>query len=121
MNYFFDSYAILEIINQNENYLKYSDQIIVTNSLHLAEVYYRILLEYNKQTADFWIRNLKFKLIDIDADISIEAARFRFENKKKKLSYADCIGYISSIKNNLKFLTGDKEFENFVNVEFVKK
>ena len=32
----------------------------------------------------------------------------------------DCIGYIMAKKLNIKFLTGDKEFENFLNVEFVK-
>lgn len=121
MRYFFDSYAILEIIDQNENYSKYFNQTIITNSLHLAEVYYRILLEHNKQTADFWIRNLKFELININLEVAIEASLFKFENKKKKFSYADCIGYLASIKNNLKFLTGDEGFRNFEDVEFVKR
>lgn len=121
MGYFFDSYAILEIIDQNENYSDYSDEIIITNSLHLAEVYYRILLEHNKQTADFWMRNLRFELIDISPELAVEASLFKFENKRKNFSYADCIGYLTSIKNNLKFLTGDEGFRGFEDVEFVKK
>jgi predicted nucleic acid-binding protein len=46
--------------------------------------------------------------------------KFRKKNKKRNLSYADCIGYIYALKNNLIFLTGDKEFEDLKNVEFVK-
>ena len=36
------------------------------------------------------------------------------------LSYVDYIGYILAKQRNVKFLTGDKEFENMDNVEFVK-
>ena len=32
----------------------------------------------------------------------------------------DCIGYILAKNIGIKFLTGDKEFENLDNVEFVK-
>ena len=33
----------------------------------------------------------------------------------------DCIGYIIAKRLGMKFLTGDKEFEGFENVEFVKQ
>ena len=59
--------------------------------------------------------------MEVDDDTFKEAIRFRKEHKKKDLSYTDCIGYIYAKRNNLKFLTGDKEFENMDNVEFVKK
>jgi len=45
---------------------------------------------------------------------------FRALNKKRNLSYVDCIGYIIAKQRNIKFLTGDKEFEYMENVEFVK-
>lgn len=120
MGYFFDSYAIIELINQNENYVKFSSEPIITNALHLAEVHYHFLKEHNKQTADFWIRQLNFELLDITTDIAIKGSSFKFENKKKKLSYADCIGYVTAIEYNLKFLTGDNQFEHLGDVEFVK-
>jgi len=47
--------------------------------------------------------------------------KFRKKNKKRNLSYTDCIGYVYATENDLIFLTGDKEFENLENVEFVKK
>ena len=120
MPYFFDSYAIIELINQNKNYYTFSDELIITNALHLAEVHYHFLRVYNKQTADFWIRQLNFELLGITADIAVKGSLFKFENKKKKLSYADCIGYITAVENDLKFLTGDNQFEHFDDVEFVK-
>ena len=46
--------------------------------------------------------------------------KFKIKYKKQDLSYADCIGYIYAIKNNLLFLTGDKEFKDLKSVEFVK-
>lgn len=120
MEYFFDSSAIIELINQNESYKKFFGKAIVTNALHLGEVHYYFLREYNKQTADFWMRNLSFKLIEISQEIAIEASLFKFEHKKIQFSYIDCIGYISALKNNLIFVTKDLDFKDFKNAEFVK-
>ncbi|MFQ5531822.1 MAG: PIN domain-containing protein [Candidatus Nanoarchaeia archaeon] len=120
MEYFFDSYAIIEIIDQNKNYIKFKDAEIITTVLHLAEVYYSLLRNYNEQTADYWVNNLNISFLDITSNIAIRSSKFRHKNKKAKLSYADCIGYLISLENNMKFITGDKQFESFKGVEFVK-
>lgn len=120
-SYFFDSYAIIELIKGNEKYNFVEDCIITTSSMNLAEVYYALLIAENKETADKIIDSLNVELIEISSEIALKSALFRFENKKSKLSYIDCIGYILAKNNNLLFLTGDKEFENLLNVEFVKK
>ena len=120
MDYFFDSYAIIEIINRNKTYLKFTDTTITTNLLHLAEVYYFLLRSFNDKTADYWISKLDISFLDITRDISITASKFRHKNKKLRLSYADCIGYITALDNNMKFITGDKQFKNIRGVEFVK-
>ncbi|MFH1290556.1 MAG: PIN domain-containing protein [Nanoarchaeota archaeon] len=120
MAYFFDSYAIIETIKDNPNYENFKDQPIVTNALNISEVYYHILLNTGESTANKMIESLDIQEIAISKDISINAAKFRHKHKKAKLSYADCIGYISAKTYNLKFLTGDKEFEHLDNVEFVK-
>ena len=119
--YFFDSYAIIELISGNTKYEKFKDAIIITNSLNISEVFYSLLLKIEEATARKIINQINFELVEITPQISMESAIFKFKNKNKKLSYADCIGYICSIQNNLLFLTGDKEFENLPNVEFVKK
>jgi len=118
---FFDSYAILEIINGNSNYEKYSQEIIITNYLNLSEIFYSLLKRVNEKIAKQIIENLDIEFINMDKEISINAALFKEKHKKKKLSYADCIGYVTALKSKLKFLTGDKEFKKLNNVEFVRK
>lgn len=45
---------------------------------------------------------------------------FRLKWKDRKVSMTDCISYFQASELGIKFLTGDKEFEDFENVEFVK-
>ena len=118
MNYFFDSSAIIEMINRPEGQYNYAGSII-TNALHLGEVYFYFLREHNKQTADFWMRQLPCELLEVNQQMSIEAAVFKFQNKKIPFSYIDCIGYTTALQHNLVFLTKDNDFANFANVEFV--
>jgi len=119
--YFFDTYAIIELIKGNPNYEFIKDNVIITSSMNIAELYYSLLLENNQEFADKIINSFNFELIDITSKIAIKSSLFRFQNKKLKLSYIDCLGYILALKNNLLFLTGDKGFESLDNVEYVKK
>jgi uncharacterized protein len=57
-------------------------------------------------------------MVDVFAEDIIKASDLK--RKKRKLSIPDCIGYVVAKREGAKFLTGDKEFENFSNVEFVK-
>ena len=45
---------------------------------------------------------------------------FRIDNKGKNFSFFDCVGYVFAIENNIKFITGDREFQSMEGVEFVK-
>jgi len=120
--YFFDTYAIIELIKGNPKYEFVKDFTIITGVMNLAEVYYALLLEFNKkEKADAVINNLNLQLLNISSDAAIKGALFRYKNKKANFSYIDSVGYILALNNNLIFLTGDKEFENLENVEFVKK
>mgnify|MGYP001564594534 CR=1 FL=1 len=120
MKYFFDSYAILEIIQGNPKYVQLGEASIVTNTLNLAEVFYGLLRTSNEDIANNTINKLSFIFLDITSSVAIEASKFRYKHKKIKLSYADSIGYISAKKNKVLFLTGDQAFAQFENVEFVK-
>jgi len=42
------------------------------------------------------------------------------KNMKLNINYVDAIGYSISFDSGIKFLTGDNEFKNLPNVEFVK-
>ena len=115
--YFFDTYAIIEIIAGNPNYKKYTDAEIVLTKLNLFEIFYTFLKE-NLEKARFYMNKYRDFAIEFDANI-IESAGF-LKKSNPRLSMADCIGYITALKNGIKFLTGDGGFENMPNVEFVR-
>ena len=121
VNYFFDTYAIIEILKQNENYGLYKGKDVTLTIFNLAELYYSSLNDYGEVKANIIYEEYKKTVVEVDDDTFKEAIRFRKEHKKKDLSYTDCIGYIYSKRNNLKFLTGDSKFEFLPFVEFVKK
>jgi len=120
VNYFFDSYAAIEIIKGNSIYSKYSNQEGAITIFNLAEIYWAVLRDFNEIIANNIYEKYKLFVVEIDDEILKEAIKFRIKHKKRDLSYADCIGYIYALKNDLVFLTGDKEFEKLKNVEFVK-
>jgi uncharacterized protein len=118
--YFFDSYAVMELLKGNKNYDKFRDSEVVLTKLNLFEIYHNILKQFNEELAEEIIDKYKIFAIDFDENVIKDAAKFRVGNMKRKLSMTDCIGYILSKKIGIKFLTGDKEFEHFENVEFAK-
>jgi uncharacterized protein len=118
--YFFDSYAVMEILKGNKNYDNFKDSEIVLTKLNLFEIYHNILKQFNEELAEEIINKYKIFAVDFDENVIKESAKFRIENIKKNISMTDCIGYVLAKNIGIKFLTGDKEFENLVNVEFVK-
>ena len=120
MSFFHDSYAIIELIDGNQFYKPYQDFKIVTSVLNIGEVYAIFLRNEGKNKADEWFSNFNFNLIEILPEDMIKATYFRYINRKKDISITDAVGYTLSFRHKLKFLTGDRQFENLPNVEFVK-
>ena len=118
--YFFDTYAFFEIINANPRYQQFTKETITTSVLNLGELYYHLIRNGNKTRADEWFFRLHASLIEFDTGVMCHAMAFRYLHKSKNLSVPDCVGYLIAQKHGLKFLTGDKEFQNMPNVEFVK-
>ena len=81
---------------------------------------HKSLRNYNEQTAQYLFKKFEAYLKPVDVKILIKAVKFRQENKKENLSFFDCVGYVYALENNMNFVTGDKEFKNKDNVEFVK-
>lgn len=118
--YFFDSYAIMEMVYENEDYKDYIYKSPSLTKLNLFEVFYHILRESGEEDADKVFQKYSPFAVDFGDEIIKESAKFRLEHKGRNMSMTDCIGYIISKKLGIKFLTGDKEFEDLDNVEFVK-
>ncbi|MEK6826830.1 MAG: PIN domain-containing protein [Nanoarchaeota archaeon] len=117
--FLYDTYAIIEIINGNPSYKLYSEKVAVINDFVFAELCYKLLREKVKE-ADNFINEWAGAIVHADAKIIREAMQFRVNNKERRLTMTDCISYFMAKKLGIKFLTGDKEFENLENVEFVK-
>lgn len=121
MRFFFDTYAIVEMIKGNPSYSVYSDQVMITSFLNAMEVFYVILREFNDEVkAKSIYYGLKGSLVGVSDELVLEALKFKFKHRKEGLSYTDCIGYIYAKKNGLVFVTGDSDFKNFGRVEFVR-
>ena len=120
MTYFFDTYAIIELIEGSLSYNKFQDFRIVTSVLNVGEVYTIFLRNDGKNKADEWFENCNFDLLEITPNVIVKAAYFRHVNRKKDISITDAVGYSLSLQRKLKFLTGNMQFEKMPNVEFVK-
>ena len=121
LKYFFDSYAIIEIVKENPKYRNYENEEIILSLFNLAEIYWSVLKDFGEDKADEIFSKFRGNVIEIDDETLKESIKFRKEYKKQDLSYTDCIGYIYAKRNGLKFLTGDSKFENLPFVEYVKK
>ncbi len=118
--YFFDTYAIVEILDGNKNYKEYLDKNAVLTKLNIFEIFYSLLKDLGKEKAEEIVNQYYPSVVDYGKTIIEEAAQFRLEYKNKNLSMTDCIGYILAKRIGIKFLTGDKQFEDLPNIEFVK-
>ncbi len=119
-SFFFDSYAFFEILKANKNYSKYENAEIVTTKLNLFELYLGILREKGESEAKEVLELYYPFAVDFDENTIEEAAKLKNQLNKRNISMTDCIGYVLANKLGIRFLTGDKEFENLENVEFVK-
>ncbi len=118
--YFFDTYALIEIIKGNSNYKHYHAVSIILTKFNLIELHYSLLRQVSRHFADSVVDEFSNYVVDVEIDSIKEASMFKRQHKKEKLSLPDAVGYIVAKKLGIKFLTGDKQFENKENVEFVK-
>lgn len=120
--FFFDSYALIEIYEGNSKYEKYKKVKVITSFFQLYETYYSLVRNnYTEDEIENFFIKLKNFCINLDFKWIPESVRFRRKYIKRDLSYADCLGYVIAKDMKVKFLTGDKEFKDLENVEFVEK
>ena len=118
--YFLDTYALIEIVKENQNYKRFQNTLNVTSLMNLLEIHYIISSSFGTKKVDIIIDRLKEILISAKIEDVREASVFRIKNVKKKFSYIDCLGYSIAKNRGLKFVTGDNQFKDFSGVEFVK-
>lgn len=119
--FFWDSYAVIETIKGNSNFNPYLDDEVIITTFNLIEIYFSALKDLGEVTAEKIYQQYSPSVTEVPDNVLKKAMKYKLKNKNKNFSYTDCIGYAYATENNLLFLTGDKEFENLKNVEFVKK
>lgn len=63
--YFFDTYAIFEIIEDNKGYEKYKSYPLVLSVLNIAEFYGTVLRESGRQKADNLFKEFILEVLEI--------------------------------------------------------
>ena len=117
--YFYDSYAIIEFLNGSPVYRPFFlEHDGVTTLYNVMEVCYIVLRDQGKEKAKKALDLLSSLVIHPTLDDAALAVTFRFANKEKRFSYADCLGYILARRLGRRFLTGD--FAGLPNVELVR-
>ena len=117
--FFFDTYAIFEIIAGNTKYARYTSSRPITTIFNLAELNRNLRKEIGKKIADEYTEKYSEFLVDVTIDDVKNAIDIK--TTYKNLSIPDSIGYTVAKRLGVKFLTGDNDFKDMVNVEFVKK
>ena len=122
--FFYDSYAVIEYLNGNQNYRYYFEEADgVLTKLNLMEVYFRILVKNGSRAGKDVLKSFSRYLIDFDIQAIEGALKLRLELKDSKrvdISYADALGYYLARQRGMKFLTGDKAFKTLESVEFIR-
>ena len=119
-SFFFDSYALIEVVKGSESYSRFKDCILTTSKLNIFETYYILLRNSGKDLADAFLQKYYCSITDFSQEVIQSAAEFKLENRSQKFSMADCIGYKIAESLGIKFLTGDEQFKDKPNAEFVK-
>ncbi len=120
LTFFFDSYALVELYEGNPEYAKFENVKVITSYINIYETYYILRKKYPSVDLEDYMDRLKKFCINMRFDWIKKAVEFRLKNKKRDVSYADCLGYIIAQELNIKFLTGDNQFKDMRNVEFIK-
>ena len=116
--YFADTYALVEMAKGNSRYKSYTSENFVLTKWNLAEFYYTLIRE--KRPAMTQFDEFRKRLISISFASIITAAQFKLMHKSARMSYVDCIGYALAREHGMKFLTGDRQFKDLPDVEWVE-
>ena len=117
--FFLDTYALFEIVRGNEKYTTYANAGGITTIFNVAEFNYNLKKDRPEKEADKLTDDFKSKTVKVEWEDIKDAMNLKTE--KRDLSIPDVIGYTVAKRLGIKFLTGDEDFKDMENVEFVKK
>ena len=122
-SYFADSYALIEMLKGNENYRSFESERLITTEFNICEVGFAVCRNYPTKASPVLktVRKMVSLQATCDEDYCSGAARRKeASGQGKKLSTIDCVGYSVANRLDIPFLTGDREFADMDNVQFVR-
>ena len=121
---FADTYALIELLKGNPNYQNYAHADLIATEFNILELTYALFRDFGRDEAEKVLKLVRDRIEILPTDDSdyLDTSEFRKSANKtgKKLSLIDALGYSCSIKLRIKFLTGDREFIEMENVEYIK-
>ena len=119
--YCLDTYALWEIQLGNPKFAIFSTEEFIVNEWTFVEFYRSLVKQYDKATADYWLRKLQPFIQKVELETLTKAVLFQEENKKGNMSLFDAVGYMYAQEHTILFVTGDKEFKGRKGVLFIQK
>ncbi len=110
-------------LSDNPNYRAFFEENDgVLTKLNLIEIAYRTIELHGEEAAAQVAKLFAKYVVDFGVADIVGSMKLRLKLKRHghNISYADALGYYLALKNKLKFLTGDREFEDLENVKFIK-
>ena len=89
--YFFDSYALIELGKSNPAYIKYADCFISITQFNLVEVMYSAFQEWGEYKAKEVYSKFKDCVVEVDEKVILNALRLKQKYKKREYSGRICI------------------------------
>lgn len=118
-DFYFDTYALFERLRGNPSYAPYVEMPVVTHQMNVYELVTALLREQSETRARQLVTSIDANFVDADMADLFDAADFRKEYARRRVSHIDALGYVLARRHSLKFLTGDKAFKGLENVEYV--
>ena len=107
----------------NPNYEDYSERLLITTEFNLFELAYALYRDFGDDAINI-LRLTRSEIMvgHVGDDDYLEASEIRLLTNKegKNLSLIDCLGYSCAKKFGMKISTGDREFKDMENVEYLK-
>jgi len=118
---FHDTFALLELANGNPAYVPYAGLPVYTHQFNVYEFVAAGLRERHSEAAvREQVHAMNPNLLEATLDDLIRASHFRLEHASRRLSYVDALGYVLAKRHGLRFLTGDRQFQDLPRVEFAR-
>jgi len=115
---FLDTYALIELLRGNPRYERFEEEEWCTLAENLAELAYALLKEGRDDVVEETVQRLGGRAVQLPTILVVAAMRFRHEQRRKKFSYIDALGYTYARKQKIAFVTGDSAFKGLEGVEF---